>query len=138
MPPPVSATSRFVGLHHRLSAESPRATHWDFMIEVDGVLRTWALEREPAAVATIPALALADHRLAYLEYEGPVSGDRGEVSRWDRGTYRRLHTTGGELLLELSGDRLRGQVTLTRDPASEDRPDHWTVRFSSGNVATPV
>ena len=36
---------RFVVLHHRLPAESPRATHWDFMIEDDGVLRTWALAR---------------------------------------------------------------------------------------------
>jgi hypothetical protein len=61
--------------------------HWDFMLEAEGVLRTWRLLAEPAARQSVPAERLADHRLAYLDYEGPVSGGRGSVARWDHGTY---------------------------------------------------
>ena len=82
MQPDDLSSRRFVILRHDMPASAPRATHWDFMVESgEGVLRTWALEREPAAKVDIPALALADHRLAYLEYEGPVSGDQGHVTR---------------------------------------------------------
>ena len=65
------------------------------MLEQDGVLRTWALAEEPAAQAEIAAEALGDHRLDYLEYEGPVSGDRGSVSRWDEGEYEMPGGIGG-------------------------------------------
>jgi hypothetical protein len=61
--------------------------HWDLMLEDGGVLRTWRLLEEPAVGRTVPAEKLPDHRLAYLDYEGPVSGDRGNVVRWDYGTY---------------------------------------------------
>ena len=63
---------RFVLLKHTLPEESPRATHWDFMLEREGVLRTWALEAEPTSGLEISAEQLPDHRLAYHDYEGPA------------------------------------------------------------------
>ena len=62
------------------------------MLESDGVLRTWALAEMPRIVARRPidAEGLADHRLAYLDYEGPVSGERGSVGRVDAGTFETL------------------------------------------------
>lgn len=116
-----------------MPAGAPRATHWDFMVERDGALRTWALEREPADGVDIAALALADHRLAYLEYEGPVSGNRGEVSRLHGGVCRVKRSDADVWEIEIAADQLRGQVLLAR----EDDRDHWTFRFSSGSVATP-
>lgn len=80
---------RFVLLRHDL-AES---RHWDLMLETEGVLATWQLLRDPfveeswSPSRTLPARRLQDHRLAYLEYEGPVSRDRGHVTRVDAGTY---------------------------------------------------
>ena len=66
--------------------------HWDFMLEHGGVLKTWRLPASwPAAGQKLPAVALADHRLQYLDYEGPVSGDRGRVVRRDRGSYELLN-----------------------------------------------
>ena len=50
------------------------------------MLKTWACREPPQAGVEIPCEALADHRLAYLDYEGPISGGRGSVTRWDRGT----------------------------------------------------
>jgi hypothetical protein len=122
-----------VVLWHQMPVGAPRATHWDFMIEVGSALRTWALAEEPSDSATIDATALPDHRLAYLEYEGPVSGDRGEVSQWDRGVCRAIEVTADRCLYELAGDRLVGQVLLVRVQPT----DHWTFRFSSGRLATP-
>jgi hypothetical protein len=86
--------------------------HWDLMLEDGNVLRTWRLLQVPAAGRTAKAEQLADHRLAYLDYEGPVSGGRGNVARWDHGTYDaivagrfdclRLHGTRDLAIAELA------------------------------------
>jgi DNA polymerase Ligase (LigD) len=103
------------------------------MIEVGDSLRTWALAEEPAEERSIAADSLPQHRLAYLEYEGAISAERGTVTQWDRGTYRTLGDSSNLLILNLVGARLRGQVLLSRQ---KDSPDHWTFRFSSGLAAT--
>lgn len=104
---------RYVILRHEVPVGSARPSHWDFMLEHGDVLRTWAIEQWPDAVESQPAILLPDHRAAYLTYEGPVSGNRGEVARWDEGTF----TTASDLTSEsveavLTGRRLRGRVTL--------------------------
>lgn len=78
--------------------------HWDLMLEDGGVLRTWRLLAEPAAGQVVRAEQLADHRLAYLDYEGPVSGGRGSVARWDHGTYEQLGV-GGPFRCRFQGRR---------------------------------
>ncbi len=57
---------------------------------------------------------LPDHRREYLDYEGPVSGDRGRVWRWDSGVYQAEHQADDEWVVSLSGVKLRGQAVLTR------------------------
>ena len=110
---------RFVILEHRLPAHShPRALHWDLMLERDDVLRTWALAQEPEIGKTCDATQLADHRLDYLEYEGPVSHDRGSVTRWDSGTYVVLQSIETSILLELEAVNL-GAVRVRLDGTAE-------------------
>lgn len=94
---------RFVILEH----DHP-VLHWDLMLESDGVLQTWRLADMPAPGKPIEATALGDHRLLYLDYEGPVSGNRGTVRRWDAGTYH-WDETG---ILSLKGTRVRGRARL--------------------------
>jgi hypothetical protein len=109
---------RFVILRHELPPEHPRPSHWDFMLEADGVLRTWAFEGLPDQAASQTAEALPDHRIAYLEIEGDVSGGRGFVTRWDEGTFQWLegsNAAGADLLLRIDGRRLRGLVILSQD-----------------------
>lgn len=101
---------RFVVLEHDWPAR-----HWDFLLEAGGVLRAWRLLAEPAAGEDIPAEAIADHRPAYLDYEGPVSGDRGRVVRWDRGTFEWVDDTLDGVSVELRGAKLTGRATLERD-----------------------
>jgi hypothetical protein len=103
---------RFVVLTH----DHP-VWHWDFMLENSGALRTWRLDAEPASGHSIAAMPLPLHRLEYLDYEGAVSGGRGEVHRWDRGVYTALHEADGNLVVQLSGDLLYGIAELRRQDA---------------------
>ena len=109
---------RFVILEH----DFPEL-HWDFMLEVGGSLQTWRLAEPPHQDDNaIASVCLADHRLEYLEYEGPVSGNRGTVRRWDRGDYEVLVSGAGEeLRILLHGQRLNGIAVLQT---------HWTFRRS--------
>lgn len=75
------------------------------------MLRAWRLQAEPAAGVEIDAEALPEHRTLYLDYEGPVSGGRGTVVRWDAGEYAG-GLDGTRLSLTLRGARLQGGVTL--------------------------
>ena len=61
--------------------------HWDFMLELDDVLLTWRLDRIPDKAGEIAAVSLSDHRMVYLDYEGPISGNRGSVKRIQSGRY---------------------------------------------------
>ncbi len=114
---------RYVVLEH----ECPQGVHWDFMLEVDNVLRTWSLPFPPDERSTMTAEALADHRPAYLDYEGPVSANRGSVSRWDVGTYRLDRQSETRWEIELQGAKLRGRVHLVR---LEEPPSQWRFVFS--------
>jgi DNA polymerase Ligase (LigD) len=99
--------------------------HWDFMLESGQALRTWRLAAQPAADQLIPVIELGKHRLAYLDYEGPVSGDRGTVSQWDRGEYDTLGDTDSRLVARLRGRRLNGTATLVR--VGSDWSWRWTA-----------
>ena len=68
-----------------------------------------------AAMNTVPAERLADHRLAYLDYEGPVSGDRGHVRRLDAGTFAVRQDSSNVWEVELSGAVVSGILSLERD-----------------------
>jgi DNA polymerase Ligase (LigD) len=103
---------RFVVLTH----DHP-LLHWDLMLEQGDCLRTWRLAQPPDAAGSIVAEALPDHRLAYLDYEGPVSGDRGTVQRWDAGAYEILESSSNRLLVRFAGERLIGVAPLRRRTA---------------------
>jgi hypothetical protein len=136
---------RFVLLYHECPPQHPRASHWDFMLEADKVLHTWALAELPDAWRSAhlrteelrpgcPALAVGDeveaqqldpHRLAYLDYEGPVSDERGQVWRIDHGRYALEHDSPLVRRIELIGGMLRGKVVLLR---TTPNAASWTLR----------
>lgn len=129
---------RFVLLHHQLPP-GERASHWDLMLERGAALRTWALAESPLTTPEVEATPLPDHRLAYLDYQGPVSGNRGVVSRADVGTYQLVEEREGLLRFALAGERLRGEATLRRDdretePSEESTTapaQRWRLIFTS-------
>jgi hypothetical protein len=99
---------RFVILEH----DHPHGRHYDLMLEADGALKTWAIADPPEIGVAQLAEPLPDHRLVYLDYEGPVSGDRGTVKHWDTGTYRAMRQTVESMSVELEGRNIRGQIIL--------------------------
>ncbi len=99
---------RFVILEH----DHP-TLHWDFMLESGDHLQTWRLSAIPKPGLVIPAEASFNHRLLYLDYEGPISGGRGTVRRWDHGTFAWIDQDEACLKISLQGQRLRGIASLT-------------------------
>jgi hypothetical protein len=79
---------RFVILEHDWPTP-----HFDLMLESGATLRTWRLQRLPTCDQVNEALRIADHRLAYLRYEGPLSQGRGRVRQVQAGEYQDFHDT---------------------------------------------
>jgi hypothetical protein len=119
--------ARFVILRHDSPPQADRPTHWDLMLEGTDGLATWALAAPPAPGRAVAATRLADHRALYLDFEGPLSGDRGRVTRWDTGSYHLTAQSATVWQVMLSGRVLRGQLLLEADPHA---PARWTARFS--------
>jgi DNA polymerase Ligase (LigD) len=99
--------------------------HWDFMLEAGNVLQTWRLSWPPESGVSIPAEKSLDHRLIYLDYEGPISGNRGAVIRWDQGSYETLIDEEKRRVILVRGKRLKGNVELANHPESG-----WQFLFS--------
>jgi hypothetical protein len=118
---------RFAVLHHVFPVGHARQSHWDLMLEWGPALRTWAVASELSDANDAEAESLPDHRLAYLDYEGPVSGDRGSVSRWDAGHYEVESDRNGDLIVLVRGRRLSGKLSLCQQPESH----FWRVSFSA-------
>ena len=119
---------RFVVLLHETLPGYPRGAHLDLMLEQEGMLRTWALDKPPLPGEIVSAERLPDHRLEYLDYEGAVSRERGVVSRVDSGRYEVLQETATVLAVRLEGQRIHGTLTLLAEDAALHR---WRVSLSA-------
>jgi hypothetical protein len=77
-------------------------------------------------VDNVAAEQLADHRVVYLDYEGPVGGDRGRVTRLDSGTFTSIKESPDEWIVTLSGQTIRGRLILRRTPPTSSS---WELAF---------
>lgn len=98
--------------------------HYDLMLEHDETLTTWRLG-SLFRIGTQPAIKLSDHRIAYLVYEGTVSGDRGSVSRVAEGEYTVALISEHRWNVELTGC-YQGKVALR---FVED--DRWELEWEA-------
>jgi bifunctional non-homologous end joining protein LigD len=98
--------------------------HWDFRLEHNGVLWSWAVRKGPSLDPADKRIAahVEDHPLDYANFEGTIPEGQygaGKVETWDRGTWEALidpdaGLRDGEIKFVLSGKRLRGKFTLVR------------------------
>lgn len=140
---------RFVLLYHDCPAGFPRPSHWDLMLEAGDVLRTWAVAQLPrdwqslveptevpqqvAGTNTVEAELLGDHRPAYLDFEGPLSGDRGTVTRVEAGTFVLEHESPERWDVRIVGRVLRGRIRLSRQAFGSAR---WQLAYQSEETAS--
>lgn len=110
--------------------------HWDFLLETGEHLTTWRLLSLPnsqGVAQTISAERLPDHRKMYLDYEGPVSGNRGQVQRVDRGAYILIEQTETYWQLRIEGEMLQGFATLAVEGSGErDSNAVWSLLWVPG------
>jgi hypothetical protein len=99
--------------------------HWDFMLEAGEKLRTWRLAEPPAPDRAVAAEPSFDHRSHYLDYEGPVSGGRGRVVRWDAGTFTWQADEPERLEIQVHGSRLCGVAVLEQTADGQ-----WSLRMT--------
>ena len=105
---------RFVIQKHHASR-----LHYDFRLEVDGLLKSWAVPKEPSADPKVRRLAVVveDHPLDHIDFEGTIEEGQygaGAVEVWDRGEYELLESEGDVIRFRLNGERLRGPWKLVR------------------------
>jgi bifunctional non-homologous end joining protein LigD len=118
----------FVVQEHRAGA-----LHWDFRLERDGVLVSWAL---PKGVPADPrrdhrAVHTEDHPMEYADFEGRIPAGEygaGTVRAYDRGTYDTVKWEDDEVKVELHGERLTGRYTLFRAGTADD----WMIHREKG------
>jgi DNA ligase D-like protein (predicted 3'-phosphoesterase) len=104
--------ARFVVQEHDATTH-----HYDFRLEMDGVLKSWAV---PKGISKEPgerrlAIQVEDHDLAYIGFEGEIEeGDygAGTVKIWDRGTYDLVDRKDYKLVFNLNGEKLKGSYVL--------------------------
>jgi hypothetical protein len=125
--------ARFVILRHEGSADYKPGVHWDLMLQSGRSLKTWALAELPATGRAIEAEQLPDHRSAYLDYEGPISGGRGSVHRWDQGHFQIISESAERWIVTLDGRELRGRLVLCRAAAGSAR---WQCTFEPDTNAS--
>lgn len=108
---------RFVILEHQREGEE---THWDLMLEVGDILKTFRLDSPPDGIAerVAEATSIFDHQRRFLTYEGPVNQGKGCVRRVDVGTYETRSQDSAHWKLALVGQTLSGEYELNRSEAN--------------------
>ena len=107
--------------------------HYDFRLEMGGVLKSWAVPKQPSDDTKVRRLAIQveDHDLAYADFEGVIeegSYGAGKVELWDKGEYEMVEQSDGFLRFVLKGRRMQGTWKLIR---THYRPgDNWLLAAS--------
>jgi bifunctional non-homologous end joining protein LigD len=149
-PPPKPATSGtaapiFVVQKH---AAHRAGLHWDFRLEHDGVLWSWAVRKGPSLDPKQKHIAahVEDHPLEYADFQGTIPDGEygaGTVETWDRGTWEPAADPAagmekGELTFVLHGKRLNGRFHLVRmKPRPRERGDNWLLFKGNDDHARP-
>jgi bifunctional non-homologous end joining protein LigD len=128
---------RFVVHEHHASH-----LHFDFRLEIDGVLKSWAV---PKGVSLNPnekrlAVEVPDHALSYINFEGTIREGNygaGKVFIWDNGEFETERDVSenlskGKLVFTMFGSKLRGEFTLLK---MHSRPKQWLIIKSKDEFA---
>src|SRR5688572_14870841 len=128
-------------LHYYIQRHAATRLHYDFRLELNGVLKSWAVPKGPSLNPSERRLAMQteDHPLEYGEFEGVIPEKQygaGEVLLWDCGTWTSEDPDPiealrkGRLHFRLDGEKLHGSWILTRTRGAEDKPQWLLIKRS--------
>ncbi len=143
-----AAPKKRAGLRYCIQRHEARRLHFDFRLELDGVLKSWAVPKGPSLDPGEKRLAVEveDHPLEYGSFEGVIPAGEygaGRVALWDEGTWEpdgaaRKDLKRGRLGFTLRGRRLQGHWTLVRMKSREGKKTNWLlIRSKDGAPAAP-
>lgn len=146
-PEPRGAAAKRSGWRFVVQKHAARRLHYDFRLELDGVLKSWAVTRGPSLVVGDKRLAVEteDHPLGYLKFEGVIPAGQyggGSVVVWDLGTWTpegdpRAGLATGKLTFTLKGQRLKGRWHLVRTRPRGGK-QQWLLLKSEDAEARPA
>src|SRR4029077_12562773 len=143
LPAKIKGASRFVIQKH-----AARRLHYDFRLEMEGVLKSWALPKGLPWKRSEKHLAVEveDHPIEYADFEGIIPEGQyggGTEMVWDRGTLRAYSgqpvksLKEGKLHLVLEDDKAKGEWTLVRIRGRDDEKNQWLI-LKTGEEAKPI
>src|SRR3954454_6019654 len=140
-----TANRRFVVQRHRA-----RRLHYDFRLEIGGVLVSWAVPKGPALGPSIrrAAFKVEDHPIEYIDFEGVIPAGEyggGDVIVWDAGTWEPQEAgdppdpaaalDAGELHVDLFGEKLRGRFVFVRTRRGSFEKEEWLLLHKHDDFA---
>lgn len=142
-------TDRTKALRFVVQKHWARRLHYDFRLEIDGTMKSWAVPKGPSLDPSVKRMAVhvEDHPLSYNDFEGTIPKGQygaGKVIVWDRGHWTpagddaTLAYRAGRLKFELHGEKLCGRWTLVRMRGTkDDRQDTWLLIKERDEFARP-
>ena len=102
-----------------IQKHSATRLHYDLRLEMNDVLKSWAVPKEPPLKSGVRRLAVQveDHSLEYADYEGNIPKGEygaGTVEIWDKGTFNLVDRKENKLIIEINGQKLNGTYVLVR------------------------
>ncbi len=139
-PEPAGKVEKGTGNRFIVQKHDATRLHYDFRLEVDGVLKSWAVTKGPSADPADKRLAVRteDHPMSYADFEGVIPKGEyggGSVMLWDRGTWSPVEGKSakdidkGHLHFTLDGERMKGEWLLVRmKPRAGEKRENWLLR----------
>ncbi|HMI87006.1 MAG TPA: non-homologous end-joining DNA ligase [Polyangiaceae bacterium] len=144
-PEPAGGERSKTGFSYVIQKHAASHLHYDFRLELDGVLLSWAVPKGPSLDPKVRRLAMQteDHPIDYGGFEGTIPQGEyggGTVMVWDRGTWEPLEDprksyAKGHLRFALHGDKLRGAWHLVRTGKASDEKKGWLLFKSQDDEA---
>jgi len=110
-----------------LHLHKSKRKHFDLRLEMDGVLKSWAVPKSPPTEKGVKRLAVQveDHPVDYAYFEGVIPEGQygaGKVEIWDNGTYELEGRRGDEIIIRINGNKLKGRYCLIK---FKEREKNW-------------